>query len=314
MSPVKRCADPSEVALLGVDVGGTSVKIGMCTGAGEVFSQVSIPTHAQRGVEDTVARIADAAAALQADSRPAAACGTGIGGLLDAARTILFRGANLPNWLDVPLPSLVADALGLPTVLENDANCAAWAEYRLGVGRGAESMVLLTLGTGVGGAIVLHDDLWLGHGGAAGRFGHTPVDPSGPACRCGQRGCLEQYASASAVAHRYGRRSAKVVFEAARNGDSLALQVIDWSSAALAAGVANVVQAIQPEIVVLGGGMAAGGDLLLERVRDGVRARIPESWWPDLRIEMAALGNKAGWIGAALWAARKLELPHPSAH
>lgn len=293
---------------LGVDLGGTNVKIGVCTAQGESRGSVSIPTEAARGPQDTIERVAAAARKLMEKTGRARACGSGVPGPLDLERRTLFRATNMPGWINVPYPSLLGERLGMPTFMENDANCAAWGEYIAGAGRGTRSLVLYTLGTGVGGGIVIHGELWVGASGAAGELGHMTIDPNGPDCGCGQKGCLEQYASATAVARRWGKGSAKECFDAARKGDPEALAVVEWVSEALSMGLANMIHVLHPDIIVLAGGMAQAGDLLVSRVREGVRRRVFPVFVEKIRIESSKVsGDDAGWLGAALWAARKLE-------
>jgi glucokinase len=195
----------------------------------------------------------------------------------------------------------------MPTYMENDANCAAWGEYIAGAGKGVQSLVLYTLGTGVGGGIVIHGEMWIGASGAAGELGHMTIDPAGPMCGCGQPGCVEQYASASAVAKRFGRGTAKDCFDAAKKGDAKALEIVDWSANGLAIGLANMIHVLHPDIIVLAGGMALAGDFLLDKVREGVKRRVFGVFIEKIRIEISQVpGDDAGWLGAALWAARKL--------
>ena len=297
------------MALLGIDLGGTTVKIGISTDAGSPIGRTSIDTRAEHGADDTITRIALAARELAGLSDAITACGIGIPGELDRDGQRLVRANHFPGWTNVPIARRLSDELGVPAVLENDANCAAWGELRAGVGRGATSLACVTLGTGVGGGLVIQGELWTGANGAAGAFGHLSVDPNGPLCRCGQRGCVEQYASATAVATRYGHGSARDAFAAAARGEADAVSVIDWACDGLAAGVANVIHAIQPDVVVLAGGMAAAGDLLLSRVRAGVARRVRAAWLGAVRIECSSLGDDAGWIGAALRAAHTLGTP-----
>lgn len=289
---------------LGIDLGGTNVKIGVCGADGEGRRSLSIPTDAAAGPQDVVRRIAAAAAALG----PVDACCAGVPGPLDLRRRILMRANNLPGWKDVPFPELLQAALkGLPTFMENDANCAGWGEYVAGAGRGTRSLVLYTLGTGVGGGIVLDGELWVGASGAAGELGHMTIDPHGPPCGCGQNGCVEVYASASAVARRWGKGSAKDCFDAAKRGDAGALAVVDWSCDGLSQGLANMIHVLHPEVCVLAGGMALAGEFLLERIRADVRRRVFPVFLEKIRIEASQVpGDDAGWLGAALWAARKV--------
>ena len=292
---------------VGIDLGGTTVKLGVCDPDGTVHARRTIDTEAERGSDDTIARIAIAVRELTDDVGAISGCGIGAPGELDVERSHLLRANHFPGWANVPLPGRVARAVGVPTTLENDANCAAWAEFRVGTGRGSRSLACFTLGTGVGGGIVIDGELRIGANGAAGALGHISVDPNGPPCRCGQRGCVEQYASATAVANRYARGSARDAFAAAANGEQAAIAAVDWACDGLAAGVANVIHTIQPDVVVLAGGMAEAGDVMLERVRAGVARRVRPSWLSAIRIEVATLGTDAGWIGAALWNARFLE-------
>ena len=305
--PVPGSRSPLTDLLLGIDLGGTSVKLGVCDATGAPRARSSVATEPERGSDDAIGRIAETARALIAQSGGARACGIGAPGELDAARRRLVRANHFPGWTNVAIADTLAASLGIPVALENDANCAAWGELRAGVGRGARSLACFTLGTGVGGGLVIDGELWTGANGAAAAFGHIVVDPNGPPCRCGQYGCVEQYASATAVATRYGRGSARDAFDAAARGEPDAVEVIDWSCDGLAAGVANVIHVVQPDMVVLGGGMAAAGNIMLERVRAGVARRVRAAWLSAVRIECSTLGDDAGWIGAALWSARMTE-------
>ncbi|HVR86897.1 MAG TPA: ROK family protein [Planctomycetota bacterium] len=292
---------------LGIDLGGTFVKLGVCTDRGEVKGTMSIPTRPDRGPEDTVQRIGEAAEMLQRKTERVKACCAGVPGPLDLERRILMRANNLPGWVNVRFPQMLGNRLGMPTYMENDANCAAWGEYIAGAGKGVQSLVLYTLGTGVGGGIILNGEMWIGASGAAGELGHMSIDSAGPMCGCGQPGCVEQYASASAVAKRFGKGTAKDCFDAAKKGDAKAMEIVDWSANGLAIGLANMIHVLHPDIIVLAGGMALAGDFLLEKVREGVKRRVFGVFIEKIRIEISQVpGDDAGWLGAALWAARKL--------
>jgi glucokinase len=219
-----------------------------------------------------------------------------------------MRANNLPGWTNVRFPQMLGNRMGMPTYMENDANCAAWGEFITGAGKGLRSLVLYTLGTGVGGGIVINGELWIGASGAAGELGHMTIDQNGPMCGCGQPGCVEQYASATAVAKKFGKGTAKDCFDAARKGDAKAVEVVNWASDGLAVGVANMIHVLHPDIIVLAGGMALAGEILLEKVREGVKRRVFGVFIEKIRIEASQVpGDDAGWLGAALWAARKLE-------
>lgn len=290
---------------VGVDVGGTTVKLGICGVDGVVRARSRIATDPEATPDDMLGRIAHAILALTSSGNTVRACGVGTPGPLASDRRTLSRANHLPTWSNVAIPDILGARLALPVVLENDGNCAAWGESIAGEGRDARAIVLFTLGTGVGGGIVLDGELWSGAGGAAGAFGHIVVDPHGPQCLCGQHGCLEQFASATSVARRFGRGSAIDAFRAAASGDPEGQAAVDAACHALALAIADTIHVLQPDLVLLGGGMAAAGDALLAPVRAGVKNRVRSAWLVHTRIALAALGDDAGWIGAALWAAHR---------
>ncbi|HTF55920.1 MAG TPA: ROK family protein [Planctomycetota bacterium] len=283
--------------LLGVDLGGTSVKLGICDGRGRVRDSRSIPTRPRRGPKAVVADIAAAARTLEG-FESARACGIGAPGPLDLRRTRILVAPNL-GWKNVPLPRLLEAQLGRPVRLENDANGAAFAEWAVGAGKGTSSLALYTLGTGVGGGLVLDGRLWTGAAGGAAEFGHVQIDPRGPACACGRRGCLEAFASATAVTRAAGTRSAEEAFE---SRSPRARKAVESAVAALGAAIAGVFNVLQPERFVISGGMAEAGAGFLERVRRAARERVFGAYRKNLVIVRGLLGNDAGWIGGALLA------------
>lgn len=303
---------------LGLDLGGTSIKAGVVDGDGRVVGRANVPTGptAQHVLAALLA--AGEQARIAAGVGALAAVGVASPGVLSTSAGIVHRAANLPGLVDFPLRDRIADALGIPAVLENDANAAAFGEYQAGVARALKprSMAMLTLGTGVGGGLVLEGRVHHGTRDFAGEVGHTITYPDGLACPCGQRGCLEQYASARAVAvgaaaaleadgrgsalrEVVGAVTAEHVARAAAAGDALAGGV--WSAAcrALAVACVNLARTLDLDLVVLGGGMSAAGSVLL----DTVRAHYQELHWtltpPEMGIELATLGADAGVVGAA---------------
>jgi len=289
---------PAMPLLLGVDLGGTNVKLGICDGRGGVVESASIPSLPRRGPRAVVADVAAAARRLKGFGR-VTACGVGAPGPLDLERTRILVAPNL-GWRHVALPRLLGRALGRSVRLENDANCAALGEWSAGAGRGASSLALYTLGTGVGGGLVLNGKLWIGASGGAAEFGHVQIDPRGPACACGRRGCLEAIASATAVARAAGARTAE---EAFASRSPRARKAVEGAVAALGAAIAGVFSVVQPERFVISGGMAGAGGDFLARVRRAARERVFEAYRRNLVIVRGALGDSAGWIGAALLAA-----------
>jgi glucokinase len=288
---------------LGIDVGGTNCKLAVLETAGpRVVATTSVPTGAGDPGE-VVDRVAVAAAGLLAAHGPVAAAGVGVPGLFDEAsgRTLLLP--NLPAaWTGYRLRELLADRLGVPTVLINDARSFTLAESRMGAAAGCSTVVCLTLGTGVGGGVVVDGRLRFGPHGRAGEVGHQVIDPDGPPCGCGNRGCVEAFAAGPALCRLGGRDSPEAVFAAAAAGDPRAEAAVRAVVGRLAVGIANLVTVLWPERVVVGGGVAAAGERLFAPLRRAVAASAPLVDPAAYEIVPAALGPVAGAIGAALWA------------
>lgn len=320
----KRC-------FVGIDLGGTNLKGGVVDEDREIRCKTSVPTEAEHGPEHVIQRMAELVERVigEAGLRKEEVESVGIGspGSMSHKRGVVIKPPNLPGWQDVPLRDRIKELTGLPTTLENDANAAAWGEFWAGAGRGTRHMVMLTLGTGVGGGIIINGRLIRGHFDNAAELGHWIVQPNGRPCGCGQKGCLEAYASASYTAQRAtealqagessslsevlrskGQVTSEDVVNAANAGDALAKRIFDETCYYLAIACVNIQHATNPERVVLAGGMiAAGEDTLLKPIRE----KAAEMAWkaaddlPD--ITFATLGNDAGLIGAAgcAWLARE---------
>jgi glucokinase len=242
------------------------------------------------------------------EPRDLAGIGLAVPGAVDVARGVLRHAPNLPGWLDVPVASLAADVLDAPVAVEHDVRMAALGEARLGAGRGVATFVCVTVGTGIGAAVVLDGRLYRGASDAAGEIGHVRVVTAGEVCGCGRRGCLETVASGRAIADRAGRltghpTTARDVFAAAAAGDAACTRVEDEAAAALGDGLTILVNVLNPEVIAIGGGVAGAGAALLDRLRASIRA---SAWVPAaevVRVVPAELGTRAGAIGAALFAA-----------
>ena len=302
----------------GVDLGGTKIACALADDSGQIVRMEAIPTQSHEGPSAVLARIAQLVADLSGGAR-VEALGMGVPGLVDLqAGTTLFL-PNLPTqWRDVPAAAALRGRLGCPVLLMNDCRVAALGELHYGLGRGVRDMALLMIGTGIGGGLVIDGKLRLGPLGAAGEMGHQTILPDGPLCGCGNRGCLEALASGPAIAgegvrlmrgglapllHEIVHGNADLVnpatmAQAARAGDHAVRGAIERAAGYLAIGVANVVTTFHPELVVLGGGVAALGDLILGTVRSGVAERVRMFPVGGVRIELSALGDKAGIHGA----------------
>lgn len=315
--------------VIGVDLGGTNIVVGvlpMDGGNGDVLALRSEATEAQRGAKFVVDRITSMIEEARADvlqtqgGSPDDFAGVGIGspGPLDRASGIVINTPNL-GWRNFPLRDLVANAVNLPAVLDNDANCATYGEWWLGVGRNVNNLVGLTLGTGIGGGIVLNGEIFHGVSDAAGEIGHTTIEANGRKCKCGNYGCLEAYASGPAIALRAieglesgaesmlpdlvdGRLeqiTAATVYEGVVLGDVYANDVMRETAKFLGAGVANLINLLNPEMIVIAGGVTKAGDHLFLPLKAEVRRRAFRSALDACQICAAILPGTAGVIGAA---------------
>lgn len=307
---------------LGIDLGGTNIKTGVMDPAGRVCSKLSVPTEAKHGPDDGIDRMCRAGrdaveqAGLEMDR--IRAIGIGSPGPLNHKQGTVSP-ANMPGWQDVPLRDRIGRHFDLPTTLENDGNVAAWGEFWVGAGRDADSLVMFTLGTGIGGGIVVGGSFIRGFFDNGAEVGHMIIDPRGRMCNCGQRGCFEAHASAAHTANmateavQAGRRSSlkdvldcgesittERIVEHMQAGDELAREVWHDACKAIAIGTINLSHIINPELVVLFGGMVYAADLLLDPVNEYYKS-LRSAIFADnyARIVPAELGNDAGFIGAA---------------
>lgn len=306
------------MAELGIDLGGTKLVLAVGNGQGNVLAQRRRPTESSGDPRVDVERIAEEARSLlsEAGVAPGALRAIGIAapGPLDPGRGALCQPPNLPGWDDVPLCDWLAELLGAPAYLENDANAAALAEWRYGAGQGCRDMVYLTMSTGVGAGLILDGRLHRGSTGNAGEVGHLPIEWNGDPCSCGRRGCLEAYVGGAAWTRRLrrlaspdgrvavlARGSEKVtpvhVIEAAREGDAFACVELERFNDYLARGIVALVFVLAPERVVLGTIPAAAGDALC---LDPVRRLVRERAWPILTRELEIVAAGLGERGPAL--------------
>ena len=292
---------------LGLDLGGTNTKWAIVEHDGDDWRALATgqgPTPSNDGPDAVVGRLAAMGAEVVAAWPGVVSAGVGVPGLYDPESGTTRFLVNVPGpWAGKPVAGPIADLLGVPVFLINDARAFGLAELRLGAGRGAQSMVGLTLGTGVGGVIAVNGQVHLGHDGTAGEIGHQTIDPDGPWCNCGNRGCVEAYARADQLALACGTATAEEAVERARAGDARALDGLAQVGRYLGIGIANVVTVISPDRVVIGGGVAAAGDLLFEPIRAELRRRVRMTSLEPVSVVAAELGTWAGAIGAAVHAA-----------
>ncbi len=297
-------AEQASTRHLGIDLGATNLKwtvVERRLGVWSTIDRGQVPTLASEGPAAVIGRLTEIGHQRLSAWPGIVSVGIGVPGLYDPrAGTTRFL-VNVPGaWADRPVAAPVSEALGLPCVLINDARAFGLAELRLGAGRGAASMVGLTLGTGVGGVIAIDGRVLEGHDGTAGEVGHQTIDPDGPPCGCGNRGCVEAFARADRIAAACGTATAEEAVEAARQGDQRALDGLAQVGRYLGIGIANLITLISPDRVVIGGGIARAGDLLLGPIREELRQRVRTTSLDRVRIVTAELGIWAGAIGAAV--------------
>jgi glucokinase len=309
---------------VGLDVGGTSMKGGAVDDTGRPLSSVSLPTEAHRGQEFGLERMAEtirqAVTAAGLGLEQIAAIGVATPGTMDIPAGVILDPPNLKPWRNVPVRQHIEDTFHVPTAFQNDANAAAYGEFWVGAGKDARSMVLFTLGTGVGGGIVIGDLVIEGEHSHGAELGHMKIETTNPRqCGCGRWGCLEAYASATAVVKRahealayysgqsalagilrkLGELSSKDIFDAAAAADPLAERIVEETAYYLAIGAMNMMHTIDPDMVVFGGGMIAAGDGFLERIRWHVKRLAFPVPAQKTQIRYAQLETDAGFIGAA---------------
>ncbi len=309
---------------IGIDVGGTNVKIALVDGEGKIIYSNSVPTYAQMGYEYTVNNIKQAIRDLMKETNTDAKEIEGIGfdfpGQVDYKTGVVKLAPNIPGWVNVPIAQMIEEEFNIPTRIDNDVRCAALGELKFGAGKGCENFVCITVGTGIGSGLVINGQLVRGAANAAGEIGHIKLQMhGGPICGCGDTGCLEAFASGPsivAMAQEYlkGGKSTKfremagadgeitpyIVAKAAEAGDPVAKRIFEIVGTYIGMGLVSVINLLNPEKVIIGGGVAAAGDLLLAPIRKTVKERAMVVAGNSVEIVPAQLGNSAGVIGASM--------------
>ncbi len=318
-----------KLPVLAIDLGGTKIIAALISHRGEMLAREYSLTRADEGPESVISRMFSAIGHILSlrnmVSSQLHSLSLAIAGAIDTANGIVTLSPNLPGWRNIPLISIVEEKYKVKTFLINDANAAALGEHHSGVGKGAKNLIYVTVSTGIGGGIIINGQLYSGASGGAGEIGHMTIDINGSRCNCGNIGCLETLASGSAVAREAIRRicqgeksaltdmvggrlediTAEKVWLAAQADDALALEVITQAATYLGVGLVNLVNIFNPEIIIIGGGLAKMGDLLLEPARRVVRERAFPLLAQTVQIVPAQLGDDAGVFGAAVYAFQK---------
>ncbi|CAA9568191.1 MAG: Glucokinase [uncultured Thermomicrobiales bacterium] len=310
----------SETLTLAVDLGGTNVRAAAVSPGGEIVARRQLPTRVLAGLDEVLARVAEAvgAVATEAGVATTAPVGVVLPGVLNPATGFLTVAPNL-GWRDLPIRDHLRERLGRPVTIGNDVNAGAFGEWRYGAGLGTRDFVYIACGTGVGGGIITDGRLLLGRAGLAGEVGHMVVTLDGPRCRCGGHGCLEAYVGGWAIeaaaqelldggipssltdlmAERGEQLSGALINWAAEHDDGLAIEVLARAGRALGFAVASLVHLFNPEVVAIGGGVVSAGPFLLDPMREALDAQLIDGFERELRVVPAALGQDSGLLGAA---------------
>jgi len=296
---------PKEV--IGIDLGGTAIKMGRFNEQGHCLRSLTLPTPQPAYPKTVLAVIVEAIAQLDPDHQ-SGAIGVGTPGPADAAGRIARIAINLEGWRDIPLADWLEAETGKPTIVANDANCAGMGEHWLGAGKPFRNVIMLTLGTGVGGAVILDGKLFVGHDGTAGELGLISLNPEGATCNSGNRGSLEQYVSVRAIRRRSGLEPHELG-EKAKAGDGEAIAFWQSYGRDLGVGIASLLYVLAPEAVIIGGGVSASAEFFFPSLQTEIERRVLPISRSGLQICRAELGNQAGIVGAAklAWQRRSAE-------
>ncbi len=314
---------PANKALIGLDLGGSAVKAGLVTYEGKVkeFKRYDLPPEktVQQVIDIIKKAVEDLSTKASEDNQEIGAIGIGAAGIINMDKGIIVSSPNFHGWKDVPIKELLEKSLGIPIHLDNDANAAAYGEKWAGAGKNARSLVCITLGTGVGGGLILNGEVWHGDYGMGGEVGHITVDPDGPPCACGNRGCLEAFSSATGIVRRakelvkFGKGNilariargnpevitGKMVYEGALKGDEAALIALREAGKYLGIGMASLINLLNPSMIVLTGEVTGSWDFFMPAAMEEVRSRAFQAMVEQVKIEKGKLPEKAGVIGAA---------------
>ena len=320
----------NEQVVAGIDIGGTKIAVALETHAGAKAAARRFPTGVALGpvrILENISRALDEM--LTETGARLTAIGIGCPGPIDIERGLVLSPSNLPDWIDFPIVALIKERFGVPVLLDNDANAAALGEYFYGAGRGFKDVFYVTISTGIGGAIICDGQIHHGVQAGAGEIGHTIVCSDAVRCRCGTKGCLETIASGTGIARRMretlaaqngtttenpGEITAETVVEMVRSGDETARKIWDETIKYLAIGIGNAITLIAPEAVIIGGGVAEAGELLLEPLRRAIGKNVTMLPIEKVKILKSSLGSESGVCGALMLARRTLKKTHENVY
>jgi glucokinase len=284
--------------VIGIDLGGTAIKLGRFTEDGTCLQSLTVPTPQPAYPDETIDMMLYAIDKLAPSLVNISAVGIGTPGPADITGRVARIAINLEGWIDIPVATLIQAQTGIPAVVGNDANCAGLGENWLGAGRNYRNSILLTLGTGVGGAVFINGELFTGHAGSAGELGLISFDPDGHPCKSGNNGSLEQFLSGQAIRRITGKEP-KEMGELAAAGDRSALEFWDNYGRNLGIGLTSIIYILTPEVAIIGGGISASAKYFIPAAQSEIERRVMETSRPKFKLIEAQLGNQAGITGAA---------------
>jgi glucokinase len=303
--------------VIGLDLGGTNIRAAAVAGEGEILHRIKIPTEVVMGRERVIENILRVINTIKSGLKgiKLSSIGMGIPGIIFFDKGIVAKSPNFPDWIDFNLRERLSKNLALPFYIDNDANLAAVGEGWFGAGKEFNSFCMLTLGTGVGGGIVLNKEIWRGEYGMAGELGHITIYPDGHPCNCGNRGCLEQYASATGIVRMAMEKSeiqnpkseitADKIYQLAKKGDRDSIEIFQRMGRILGIGIADIVNILNIELFVLGGGVADAWNFFIQSTLDEVKKRTYRITGERVKVVKAELGDDAGILGAAYMAMKE---------
>ncbi len=294
---------------VGIDVGGTNIKLGLVTPFGKIIAKTNLVTksyrnHPRQLIDALVAAIRDLTQDNGKTLKDIAGVGIGLPGLIDVARGVVTFMPNIPGWKNIPLRGIIQSKLKLPVFMDNDVNLIALGEWKLGAGRGYKNLVCITLGTGVGGGLILDGALYRGEGFVAGEIGHIPLNEQGPACNCGGTGCFERYVGNRTLIDKavrmFGKKSMRIedTFALASRGNALALRFWRETATHIGNALVGVINLLNPRLVVIGGGVASNYKFMEKTIQAVIRRRVMKVQRDMVKIVRARLGDDAGILGA----------------
>ncbi|MHD0318211.1 ROK family protein [Fusobacterium sp. THCT1E2] len=296
--------------VVGIDIGGTMIKYGLISLDGKISAEGEIPTEAEKGIENLLKKISGIIEVYPKEELLGIAV-SGTGQIDGNIGKVIGGNDIIPGWIGTDLVEMLEKKFSLPAVLENDVNCAALGEKWLGAGKEKKDFICITIGTGIGGGIVMNDDILRGDTCVAGEFGHIQIVKNGLECMCGKKGCYERYASATALVKMVKEKTGlklngKEIFERERAGESVFKEIVEEWIDYLTDGLSTITYIFNPSLIVIGGGVTKQGDYLCERINKSLATKIGVNYKKNLSIRFAELGNNAGMLGAVYLLLKKI--------